>query len=130
MATAKAYVYWLATMAWTGLISWYSIIPMPKTGISGAVLNLPFSIPHFIAYAILTVLLSLALKNIHYEHALPAAILFSISYGIILELVQLTIPYRTASIFDASMNAVGALIAGFALYAKESKYGPKNLAKR
>ncbi len=123
---AKTKYYWLAAIGWMTLISWFSINPVKGSGISGTLMrSIPDFVMHFSAYIVLTILLFLALKGMHFEHALPAAVIFAISYGVVLELLQFMIPYRISSFLDVSMNSMGAVLAGFVLYGK----GKRNFYK-
>ncbi len=118
----KVQLYWLAAMGWTTLISWFSINPVSGSGVSGTLMRtIPDFILHFSAYIILTALLFLALQGIHFEHALPAAIIFAISLGTVLELLQFTIPYRMPSLLDVSMNSMGAVLTGYVLYPRSKR---------
>lgn len=85
---------------------------------------------HFLAYCILTILwfytylLSFKVKH---KNALIYAVVFSIAFGILIEVLQKSLTdYRALDIYDIYANTLGALLALLALWIKKTLH-VKNL---
>ncbi len=108
------------SIAFTCLIALLSLIPgEPMEGDSQLVF-LVAAIPsafqntmHLVLYFVLALSWSWALDPGH-QRLLPAALL-STAYGIALEVAQLWIPGRFASLLDFALNTAGVLLAMLAL---------------
>lgn len=70
---------------------------------------------HAIAYAVLTVLLAYALWASTFRLLVVVAVVASV-YGVGIELVQSTLPFRTFDRLDAVANTLGVLVASVSLW--------------
>lgn len=66
---------------------------------------------HALGYAGLALALAYALQDWQVERTLAVVFLAAVAFGLAMEGVQATIPYRSASLLDATANAVGATLA-------------------
>lgn len=66
---------------------------------------------HALGYAGLALALAYALQDWQVERTLAVVFLAAVGFGLAMEGVQATIPYRSASLLDATANAVGATLA-------------------
>jgi len=102
---------WGITLTYMSIIFFLSSISYPPQP-----LPLKFYAPvieHIIEYAILGFLLSVAIKPKNEKMqrwAIFWAIMIATIYGITDEIHQLFVPGRTASVFDASLDCIGAVI--------------------
>lgn len=69
---------------------------------------------HATAYAVLTVFLAYALRATTFRLLVAVAVVASV-YGVGIELVQSTLPFRTFDRLDAAANTLGVLVAGVSL---------------
>lgn len=102
-----AAVKWLAVAAWMAIILFLSTERVEAD--YGALM--PNAV-HFIEYAVLALLVRFALlsgASIGTLLADGAAFLWATSYGVLMEIVQLYVPTRSADIKDAVVNSLGAL---------------------
>ncbi len=106
--------YYLPVIIWAVLMMIVSSIP----NLGPQPLNFTYGdkIEHFIEYAILGFLLSLALFKTRSRPILLVAIAICAAYGIIDELHQLFVPGRDADPFDALADIIGSA-AGVGIYA-------------
>ena len=107
-------VTWGITLTYMLIIFLISSIPYPQQ-------PLPLEsyapvIEHILEYAILGFLLSVAIKTENkkmLKWTIFWAILIATIYGITDEIHQLFVPGRTASVFDAFLDCIGAIIGSF-----------------
>jgi hypothetical protein len=107
-------------LALTAFVALLSLIPgTPVEGDSQLVVSVAAVPPalqnamHLVLYGVLAVLWSWALERGHGRFALAAAGV--IAYGCVLELAQLAVPGRFASLLDVALNTAGAALATLAL---------------
>ncbi|MEM4247900.1 MAG: VanZ family protein [Candidatus Nanoarchaeia archaeon] len=103
-------IFSLFAIIWAGIILYFSAKIVPGAEIIG-----DKSI-HIFAFFILAVLVYLAIKE--NSGAIVFAMLFAFAYGIIIEILQLYIPGRFASLGDVAANAIGIVLA-IAFYEKK-----------
>lgn len=123
----KAALYYLATLAWMGVIFWFSHQPSDaSSGQSGIIVEsittatgvtLPEVVvrksAHFIAYAILGTLVAFTVLR----HTIPAktaakiAALIVVAYAIGDEFHQLFIPGRSGEVADILLDSVAGILA-------------------
>jgi len=77
---------------------------------------------HIFSYFVLAVLIFFTIKE--NSGAIVYSILASFAYGLIMEIVQLYVPGRSASLADAAANLIGAVLV------TAVKHGIENLAER
>jgi glycopeptide antibiotics resistance protein len=99
----------LFAIIWAGLILYFSIKIAPGAGVIG-----DKSI-HIFAFFVFAVLIYFATRE--NSGAIVYAMLFAFAYSIIMEIVQLYIPGRFASLGDIAANAIGVVLA-IAVYEK------------
>lgn len=99
-------------------ISLKNLKDMPKVDIDHA-----DKIFHFIAYAILSTLWFMVFKLYKRQTlqlAILKAVIFSIIFGIIIEVMQGTLTtYRAFDVYDAIANSMGALLIGIIIYIQQ-----------
>jgi VanZ family protein len=79
-------------------------IRIPETATTGI-----DKIDHAAAFIVFSLLMRFSFRN-----ASPVLIFFSgFGFGIMIEIIQLFIPYRSAEILDVAANIAGLLIGGF-----------------
>jgi len=87
----------------------------------------PDKIAHFFIYFVLCMLSKRAFYNQEKwlwlrEHSLLAALLFTVAYGALDEVHQIYVPGRSADLYDALADALGAsLFGGWAWYSARSR---------
>ena len=109
------------SLALTILVAVLSLLPgTPVEGDSRLVLSVA-AVPsalqnamHLVLYGVLAVLWSWALERGHARLSLAAAGV--IVYGCVLELAQLTVPGRFASVLDVALNTAGVALATLSLH--------------
>ena len=114
---------WLGSAALTVLIVALSIVPgVPKPGDSAfvwAVAKTPGALQnamHVVVYAALVVSWYLTLANRRRGFKLLTAIAAAaIIFGAILEYVQLSVPGRFGSLFDAGLNTAGVVVGAIVI---------------
>lgn len=117
---------WRPTVGFALLVLVVSIVPVPGGSSEGAAFPVvgpvgidplvtshidPFVASHLLAYAILAALCLRALVD-RGRGILPAiavAVVLAAGYGAAIELLQVPIPWRSGGLFDAAINAVGAV---------------------
>jgi len=108
-----ASVRWAAVVLVAGTVL-YASVTRPATG--GRVLG-PLGVLgldkylHALAYAALAGLLAYALADAPVERVAVVVFVAAVGFGVGIELVQSTLPYRTFSLRDVGANAVGATLA-------------------
>ncbi|WP_331236191.1 VanZ family protein [Natronorarus salvus] len=113
MRAARA-VGLLAFSVAVGAIVYYSVVPFPFDLVpdSGVIEPVgPSRLLHLLAYGGVTGLLLLALRPTT-GVAVAVAVGASVLLGTGMELVQLTVPHRTASAADVATNAVASVAVG------------------
>ena len=85
-------------------------LSLSKTSLSITLRSSP-GLGHFICYA----LLSLSLAGVFSSRFKFLAPLVAVGYGVIMEMVQITIPSRDASLMDIGINVLGVAL-GFGVY--------------
>lgn len=107
----------------------FTLTTIPGPSLPKVFVDLGDKAKHFIAYTVLAVLVTLALRvqNKYFklkEEYLKFAILFTAVYGIFDEFHQLFIPGRSFDLYDYAMDllgiAVGTFIANHFIISKES----------
>ncbi|MCL6472733.1 MAG: VanZ family protein [Firmicutes bacterium] len=104
---------WLPVALWMMAILYFSTMRISKG--SGELLP---SLAHFTEYAILGFLIWRAIElawNCGYQPSATYAIVSATAYGIMMEIVQLFLPYRSFSIVDIAVNLAGATAAVLSL---------------
>ncbi len=95
-------MWWLAALAWMGLIFWLSSSPDAQ----GAALRPPFDkLAHAVSFGLLALLFRFA------THRALLSVLLASLYGLSDELHQAGVPGRDADVFDWVADTVGALLA-------------------
>lgn len=104
---------WLPVVLWMMAILYFSTMRVSNGG--GEFLS---SLVHFIEYAILGFLIWHAIElawNRGYQLSATYAVAGATVYGIMMEIVQLFLPYRSFSIADIAVNLAGATAAMLSL---------------
>ena len=97
--------YWLLPGVWMGVIFYFSSQPSPTTS------NTIANAGHFSEYALLALLLYIALKRttkLNGRLLLVVAVLLAGAYGVTDELHQLFVPTRVSDINDVVVDFIGA----------------------
>ncbi|MFH0869017.1 MAG: VanZ family protein [archaeon] len=115
-------IFWIFVIIVSIVIAYGSLV-RPEA-VPGAKAAGGTEILHFASYLVLSLFYFNALKN---KKAVYSAS-FAISYGILLEVLQYFTGYRTFSLWDISINSVGAIMASVSM--KGIEYGAKKLAER
>ena len=109
------YRYLTLSIAWGGVVVYLLIIYSPKFG-------LPTSFPFLdkVVHLILFFIQSIFITNTIYEYRnrnnrilLIVSIIFLLLLGVIIEIQQIYLPYRTFEIMDLISNFVGVLCGSF-----------------
>ena len=87
-----------------------SVIPIPAVSNNGGTTGMfgPTAVFHLVGYAILAGLL--VWSGFSWPIVIGGPILVATGYGAFIEIVQVPIPWRSFSVFDIVLNAVGATI--------------------
>ena len=110
--------YGCATLIWCAVILWVSITPDPP-GQEFLFFPMADKIVHFCGYALLCWLASMTLRRARRPYRIGtliiAPLVFSILFGILNELIQMTVEARSDEIADVVADALGAIVvqAGF-----------------
>lgn len=108
---ASARARWLAVALLAGAILVVSVTPIPAS-VPEEGGGLPTSVLfHFLGYAALAAALALALLSRRLGVAIGGAFVGASGYGVLMELLQFGLPYRTFSYLDVAINASGAAAA-------------------
>jgi VanZ family protein len=105
---------WLLVVVVATIVFLASVIDpgagMARSGPLGVASRATWS--HLGAYAFLTLSVLYALLDSRLEASISTAVLpvIVIGFGALIELVQLTLPYRTFAVGDVLTNAVGAIV--------------------
>ena len=98
----------MATAAYAALVFLASVVPI-GSGVSVGQLD---KVAHVCEYLLFAWLLVQAIprSRLHEREYLLWAWIYATSYGLLLELVQAMLPWRSADWLDAAANAVGATL--------------------
>lgn len=108
--SASVRARWLAVVLLAGAILVVSVIPIPGSVPQEGVV--PTSVLfHFSGYAALAAALAIALLSRRLHAAVGGAFLGASAYGVLVELAQLGLAYRSFSYRDMAINGSGALFA-------------------
>jgi len=113
---------WVLVILWSMVLVYYSFVP----SVPGAKLFGDKAL-HMASYFVLSLFYFNALKQ-KGENAVYYSIFFATMYGLLLELMQLFIPYRSFSMLDLAVNSVGALAAPIVALKIAEKNGFEKLA--
>jgi VanZ family protein len=100
----------LILIAWLILVISLSVLPVPNIRIKT---ELPLdTIVHFLLYGITAILSFRAFRLWLWEkgYIVLFSIFFSFFWGLLLEFVQMFLPYRSFSLADIGANAIGAIV--------------------
>ncbi len=76
---------------------------------------------HFAAYALLCLFIYFIFKIYAVQSSLRTAVLFSIIYGIVIEVLQMTLTsYRAFDLYDIAANTAGIFIMACAIHTKKA----------
>lgn len=104
-----------------GLAATYMTVLLATSLLPGpSVRTVPDVVQHAAAYAGLTGVLWWAASADHRWLAGPAAW----GYGMVLELLQRTVPHRTSEVRDVAANGVGVLVAMLIAFVLSRRRGP------
>lgn len=117
--------YGFAAIVWCAVILWASTTPEPP---GRPLLNLPMGdkVVHLAGYALLCWLVTMSLGKAVLVYPTQIVVIvpvaFSILYGIVNEIIQMSVAYRSYELGDIAANALGAVLAqiGF-LYVQSRK---------
>lgn len=112
LPVVERWIRWLAVAVVAAAILWASVTrPTGVRGVLGplGIVGLDKWL-HAVAYACLAVVLAYALAEWDATAAAVGVLLAAMAFGLGVELLQSTIPYRTFSWWDLLANAVGATV--------------------
>jgi len=101
---------WMPALIWGMVVLFFTALPY--SGVPQLTVGYFDKIAHFMEYTLFSVLI---LRGAFRSGANPTpkvllfALIFSVSYGIVMELLQLYIPGRTASFADGVANLAGSV---------------------
>lgn len=76
---------------------------------------------HFVAYALLCLVVYVIFKIYAVKSSLRTAVLFSIIYGTVIEVLQMTLTsYRAFDFYDIAANTAGIFIMACAIHTKKA----------
>ena len=101
---------YIITMSYMFLILILTLKPGSKHGAHGIVSQIFFNILHIPTYAILAYLILRCFSVISYK-AYAASFVISVLYGAFMEVLQMFVPLRSASLMDIGLNSIGILSA-------------------
>ena len=109
------YRYLTLSIAWGGVIVYLLIIYSPKFGLPT---SFPFldKVVHFILFFIQSIFITNTIyeyRNRNNRILLIVSIIFLVLLGVIIEIQQIYLPYRTFEIIDLISNFVGVLCGSF-----------------
>lgn len=106
---------WLAVVVWMGVIFFLSAQPRLPVVLPSLFNSLQDVIGHFVAYAVLAVLVYWALVGVDAPRPARLALLIALLYALSDEFHQSFVPGRHPDPFDIVTDLVGAVAALFAL---------------
>lgn len=92
------------------LILAFTLKPGSKEGAHSIAAQVFSNFSHIPAYAILAYLILRCFSAISYK-AYAVSLITSVSYGALMEFLQIFVPLRTASLMDIGLNTIGILLA-------------------
>ena len=109
------YRYLTLSLAWGGVIVYLLIIYSPKFGLPS---SFPFldKVVHFILFFIQSIFITNTIyeyRNRNNRILLIVSIIFLLLLGVIIEIQQIYLPYRTFEIMDLISNFAGVLCGSF-----------------
>ncbi|EMR04548.1 VanZ family protein [Cesiribacter andamanensis] len=115
--------YNLFTLCWILLILLLTLAPgsaIPVTSLWWAELISIDKVVHFLIFAVLVLLMIVGFtKQYTYafvrKHAVPLALAVSIGYGILIEVLQMSIPGRYLEFMDLVANSIGCFL-GYGIF--------------
>ncbi len=99
----------VVTILYAGAISYFSAQPVTESGSSGHLSELFYNLMHIPAYGLLAVLTSNCFSRLGRREVLISFAVVLI-FGIINELIQLSVPSRSCSLIDVVLNGSGAIL--------------------
>ena len=103
-------------------------VSAPGDGVPRTFFGVGFTVYlHLFAYAGLTVTLGYAFLSTD-RRALVLAVTLATGYGAVIELLQGTIPYRTMTVTDVVINAVGAVVGSMLWSLVAARFGVRSNA--
>ena len=102
--------WWISVAAYAALVTVLSVIPVAPGVVSIKHLD---RVAHLCEYLVFAWLLTQALRAAPAAEALLPLVwawIYATSYGLLMEAVQAMIPWRSAELGDAAMNALGAAL--------------------
>ncbi len=120
--------YNLFAICWLLIILLLTLTPgsaLPKTSLWVELLSFD-KVVHFFVYSVLTLLMIIGFtKQYTYaslrRYAVATALIVGISYGIIIEFVQLSVPGRDLELMDMVANSIGCFL-GYGIFYVIYKY--------
>lgn len=109
-------IRWVPAVIWMGVIFWLSSQEKLPPAITGILeVEMEDKIGHFIAYAILAVLVSFAITRVRGWQKVGLVVAFAICYAITDELHQTFVPGRSFELLDIAADTLGAGFAAIAM---------------
>ncbi len=111
MSTLRAWR--VAALIWAGAIFVTGTLPTQGVveRVSGGHDGLTTMVGHFVAYVLLGLLLGVALGGWRVErHRVLLSLVLAIALGVVIELIQMPLPYRDGQAVDLVVNAAGAAV--------------------
>lgn len=108
----------IAALAWTAIVVAFGVLPTQRmtSAFALSLEALLTSTGHFVEYAILAFVLAVALDDWRSSpRALVGAGAAAVGLGVVIEFVQVPLPYRDFQLADALINGVGVGV-GLALF--------------
>lgn len=99
---------------------------LPPVPIPGQPAGIDLKLHHVAAFTVLTVLTWIYLQAKMTSRSLTSSIIFAFAFGVFIELVQLTIAYRSGRWQDLISNAVGILLGVLVIFGLRSKKNAKS----
>ncbi len=105
----------LKTFIWATVIMILCVMRPPSTDLDLPTIPHLDKIVHFGMYFVLSLLLLAALKSTKLENIHFKTITIAILYGVLIEIIQDNLGYRSGDIFDFVANSIGAVTGTFTL---------------
>ena len=105
---SKRSLYWTVVAVYAALVLVTAVIPTPE---GPSIPHLDKAV-HLCEYLLLAWLLSVALRTggLTAHDYLILAWIYATSYGLLIELIQALVPWRSCDLWDAAADAAGAAI--------------------
>ena len=101
-------IWWIVTIVYAKLLLIISVIPWPAS-VSVGHLDKVVHLCEYLLFAWLLVQLIRA-SDLREREYYQLAWMYATSYGLLIELIQGILPWRSADVADAAVNAVGAAL--------------------